>query len=157
MLCSLVRLDAGLSVMQIFATTSLPEGVDELLTSSRTEGFRMVQRLVEDWSSGANRFDRTNETLLCSNAGGQLAATCGLNVDPYANDAAVGRVRHLYVLPSLRQRGIGRALVQSIVTHAAGRFDALRVRTDSAHASQFYERLGFRAVACPDASHMLTL
>src|SRR5438876_6602699 len=74
------------------------DGLDGLLAESEQAGIRFVRRLVEEWSSGANRFDRPGEALFGARVGGQWVGVCGVNVDPYAAEERVGRVRHLYVL-----------------------------------------------------------
>jgi GNAT superfamily N-acetyltransferase len=119
------------------------DDLDGLLAESEQAGIRFVRRLVEEWGSGANRFDRPGEALFGARVGGQWVGVCGLNVDPYAAEERVGRVRHLYVLVAFRRLGVGRRLVAEVVGAARGRFDALRVRTMKPTAAQFYERLGF--------------
>lgn len=119
------------------------EGIDALLAESEQVGIRFVRRLVEEWVSGVNRFDRPGEALFAARIGGQLVGVCGLNVDPYAAEERVGRVRHLYVLSSFRRLGVGRRLVAEVVEVARGRFDALRLRTENPTAALFYETLGF--------------
>jgi GNAT superfamily N-acetyltransferase len=119
------------------------DGLDGLLAESEQAGIRFVRRLVEEWGSGANRFDRPGEALFGARVGGQWVGVCGLNIDPYAAEERVGRVRHLYVLLSFRRLGVGRRLVAEVVEAARGRFDALRLRTNNPPAARFYERLGF--------------
>jgi GNAT superfamily N-acetyltransferase len=129
-----------------------------LLAESQRDGWRFVRRLADDWAAGANRFDRPGELLLGAWAGGALVGVCGLNVDPYAGDDSVGRVRRLYVLRAFRGRGVGRRLVQAVMQAAAGRFRSLRVRTEGATASRLYEGLGFApARGAPECSHVLVL
>src|SRR5262249_19241348 len=96
------------------------------------------------WASGANRFDRPGEALLGARIDGQLVGVCGLNVDPYAADDRIGRVRHLYVLVSCRRLGIGRRLVEDVIAGARDRFDALRLSPTNPPAARLYEALGFR-------------
>jgi GNAT superfamily N-acetyltransferase len=86
------------------------DGTASLAADGERAGSRIVRRLVEEWASGANRFDRPGEVLLGAWLDGQLVGVCGLNVDPYAAQERVGRVRHLYVLSALRRLGVGRRL-----------------------------------------------
>lgn len=83
----------------------------DLLAESEEAGSRIVRRLIEEWASGVNRFDGPGEALLGASVGGRLVGVCGLNLDPYAVEAGVGRVRHLYVLSAFRRLGVGRHLV----------------------------------------------
>lgn len=135
-----------------------PNAIAPLLHASRMEGFRLVERLVEEYASGANRFDQVGEVLLGAFADGQLVGDGGVNRDPYANDARIGRLRHLYVLPEQRQRGVGRQLVAALVAQAAPHFALLRLRTNNPVAARFYERLGFAVLAGDEeATHALAL
>ncbi|HKA60993.1 MAG TPA: GNAT family N-acetyltransferase [Methylomirabilota bacterium] len=129
-----------------------------LVSESERQGFRFVRRLVEEWSSGANRFDRPGEVLFAARSGDDVVGVCGLNVDPHASDPRVGRVRHLYVLVPYRRAGVGEHLVADIIGTARGRFTRLHLRTTSAAAARLYERLGFRPTSgAPDHSHVLEL
>jgi GNAT superfamily N-acetyltransferase len=115
----------------------------------------MVRRLVDEWETGANRFDKPGEALFGAWLDGRLVGVCGLNVDPFADDEHTGRVRHLYVLPDFRRRGIGRRLVLQVMKTAHGRFDDLRLRTNEPDAARLYEALGFRFLPdSNDCTHM---
>lgn len=124
-------------------------GLADLLSESERDGRRMVRRLVDEWDSGANRFDRPGEALLGAWIDGRLVGVGGLNVDPYAGSERTGRVRHLYVLAAFRRRGIGRRLVLEVMAAAQARFDDLRLRTNDPDAARLYETLGFQP--CPDS------
>jgi len=135
-----------------------PSHVEGLLADSEHLGSRIVRRLLEDWGNGTNRFDRSGEALFGAWIDGQLVGVCGLNVDPYAGDDRVGRVRHLYVLSAYRRLGVGRALVAHVIQAARGRFDDLRLRTTNPAAARLYETFGFRACTKPgDTTHVAEL
>jgi GNAT superfamily N-acetyltransferase len=130
----------------------------ELLVESEAAGSRIVRRLVDEWADGTNRFDRYGETLFAASIAGRLVGVCGLNVDPYAGDDRVGRVRHLYVLTSFRGRGVGRQLVARVLDAAEDRFESLRLRTTSEAAARLYAAMGFRAPgAAGEFTHALAL
>jgi GNAT superfamily N-acetyltransferase len=135
------------------------EALAPLVAESERDGWRFVRRLADEWTSGANRFDKPAEALFITSLDGAIVGVCGLNVDPYAGDESVGRIRRLYVLRAYRGRGIGRGLVQAVVSAATvGRFRMLRVRTESPEAGRLYERLGFHQVAgIADCTHALDL
>jgi GNAT superfamily N-acetyltransferase len=137
----------------------LPPGfLAELVAESEAAGFRFLRRLVDEWASGRNRFDRAGEVFFAAISGTRVIGVCGLNSDPYAGAAGVGRVRRLYVLAAFRRQGIGRQLVQAVVAAAQGRFRVLRLRTENESAGRFYEALGFRACAgVVDCTHTLEL
>jgi ribosomal protein S18 acetylase RimI-like enzyme len=121
------------------------------LAESEEAGSRIVRRLIEEWASGVNRFDQPGEALLGASVGGRLVGVCGLNRDPDAAEAGVGRVRHLYVLSAFRRLGVGRHLVAEVIEAARGHFDSLRLRTANPAAARLYEALGFRA--CDGVAH----
>jgi ribosomal protein S18 acetylase RimI-like enzyme len=129
-----------------------------LVAESEAAGSMFVRRLVSEWATGANRFDRPGEALFAARVEGGLVGVCGLNVDPHAGDDRVGRVRHLYVLRSFRRRGVGRRLVTEVVEAARGRFDSLHLRTANPEAARLYECLDFRkATGAPHHTHVLVL
>lgn len=139
--------------------TELPaDALAALVAESEQAGWRFVRRLADEWAAGSNCFDRPGEALYAAWSDGRLVGVCGLNVDPYAADETVGRVRHLYVLGDFRRLGVGRRLVEAVRSAAQGRFTSLRLRTESTSAAVFYERLGFRPIDDPhDSTHVREL
>jgi GNAT superfamily N-acetyltransferase len=135
-----------------------PGSFDALVAESERAGYRFVRRFAEEWTSGANRFDRPGEALFAALIDGRVIGICGLNVDPYTTTGGVGRVRHLYVLSAYRRLGVGRRLVARVVEAAKGRFDTLRLSTQNPAAAKLYERLGFdRRAGATDHTHLLDL
>ena len=135
----------------------LPEDVQALVTESEQAGLRLVRRLVDEWRDGSNRFDRPGEALFAAWRDERLAGVCGLNVDPYAGDERIGRVRHLYVLVEARRHGVARALMAETLAAARGRFPTVRLGTSNPAAARLYESLGFRPVSEPHCTHRLSL
>jgi ribosomal protein S18 acetylase RimI-like enzyme len=137
------------------------EVLGALVTDSESHGLCFVRRLVDEWTSGVNRFEQPGEALFVARRLGAVVGVCGLNIDPYVprdNDQRVGRVRHLYVLSTHRRLGIGRRLVSEALTTARGSFDRLHLRTGSPAAAAFYERLGFRRSGDdPHHTHIITV
>ena len=138
-------------------TRAPSEILDGLLADSEREGLRFVRRLVDEWATGANRFDQPGEALFTARIGDRLVGVCGLNVDPYAAAANVGRVRRLYVLSAYRGLGVGRQLVLAVLQAARGRFDVLRLRTTNPAAARLYESLGFTPSTAPECTHVIDL
>jgi 2,3-bisphosphoglycerate-dependent phosphoglycerate mutase len=136
----------------------LPRDLDPLVRESVGEGLRLLERLRDGWRSGGNRFDRPGEALFSARIDGRLAGIGGLNRDPYQSDPFVGRVRHLYVDPRLRRRGIGAAIVGRVLETARGHFARVRVRTNDPDAAALYETLGFvRVSGVADSTHEIEL
>jgi GNAT superfamily N-acetyltransferase len=120
-----------------------PKEFHPLLTASTAEGFRFLARLVAEWESGVERFDSKGELLLGAYEGTQLVAVGGLTRDPFSAIAGVGRLRRVYVLPTARRRGIGAQLVHALESAASDFFREVVLRTDTAAAARFYEKLGY--------------
>jgi GNAT superfamily N-acetyltransferase len=128
-----------------------------LVADSEQAGLRLVRRLVDEWRDGSNAFDRPGEAVFGARVDGRLVGVCGLNVDPYAGDERIGRVRHLYVLKATRRLGVARALMAEIIAAARGRFGTLRLSTTNPAAARLYESVGFRAIAGHHCTHVMTL
>ena len=135
----------------------LPAGIDALVDESEQAGLRLVRRLVDEWRDASNAFDRPGEALFGAWLDGRLVGMCGLNIDPYAGDDRIGRVRHLYVLVAARRHGVARALMAETLAAARGRFPTLRLSTTNPAAARLYESLGFRPVTQPHCTHVLSL
>jgi GNAT superfamily N-acetyltransferase len=145
-----------------------------LVEDSEAQRVRFVRRLVDEWTSGVNRFDLPGEELFVAWSGARpgdaaersagavdhprrVIGVGGLNIDPYVTARGVGRVRHVYVLTSDRRSGVGAQLVKAIVDAAHGRFEVLRLRTGNPAAAHLYERLGFERVDLPECTHTMAL
>ncbi|MCX4164355.1 MULTISPECIES: GNAT family N-acetyltransferase [Paraburkholderia] len=139
-----------LAITQLHA---LPAQLFDLEREASTQGFRFLRRLIEEWRSGSNRFDKPGERLLVAEDDGNIVGIGGLNVDPYATARDTARLRRVYVANDHRRRGIGEALVGALLEEASSRFRVVRLSTDTDVAAAFYERLGFSAVADETATH----
>jgi len=135
-------------MFEIRRLAALPEdALGPLLEQSLAEGHGMVAKLRKHWRSGAQRFDADGEAMYGAFSGPDLVGICGRAIDPYRKDPSVARVQRLYVLPSWRGKGVGRALVGRVLGDGAGRFATVTVRAPDRHAGRFYEALGFLPVA----------
>lgn len=118
----------------------------------------MVERALEEWRSGINRFDRDGEAFFVAIAPTHgVVGMCGLNVDLFVPDPGVGRVRRLYVLPGYRRSGIARRLVAACLACAEGAFHRVRVRTFEPDAAKFYEVIAFSPIDSDSATHAIDL
>jgi GNAT superfamily N-acetyltransferase len=133
------------------------DGIERLQAEARFEGYSFIDTLVDDWASATNRFDAPGEALSGCFDHDELVAVGGLNIDPYAGDLQVGRIRRVYVRHAWRNKGIGRALVLSLIEEAQKGFKYVRLRAENAEAARLYERLGFVVIESPDATHILSL
>lgn len=153
------RAGMGPTPWRLVTLTALPkQDLLPLVRASRVENYTFVDRLVDDYHSGHNRFDQPGEVLLAVYDGSTMVAIGGLNRDPYLPGTATGRVRHLYVMPAYRRQGVGRFLMCAIIASARSHFERLTLRTFSPSAAAFYRSLGFTATRDIDqASHVLLL
>ncbi len=110
--------------LEIQRIRSLPtQEFAEILAESKMAGFRAMERLITDWKTGANRFDRPGEALSIARKGApqsgsgsdRILGVCGLNCDPYIDSSQIGRVRRLYVMQDNRRQGIGQILVNRVI------------------------------------------
>jgi len=145
----------GSRIVSVVPEARLPSGIARLAAEGRVEGFRFVDRLIEEWSSGENRFAAPGERFLCLYEGSELVGFGGLNADGVLAEPGVGRVRHVYVAAAARGRGHGGRLVREIIRTARPVFHRIRLRTRQ--AAPFYESLGFVPSEEPEATHVLEL
>ncbi len=121
------------------------ESINHLAEESLSQGFRFVERLIQDYGQGLNCFDQSGEILLTASVQGAVVGIGGLNRDPYFNDSKVGRLRHLYVESVWRRQGVGRLLVTQLIHEANQHYQLLTLRTDTPAADKFYQKLGFKS------------
>lgn len=131
--------------------------LSDLCELADAEGCSFVSRTAAEWADGTNRFDRPGEGLLIAHLGKNLVGMCGLNIDPFLSDPRVGRLRHLYVHPTQRRRGIAGQLVAACLDLASGSFDRVRLRTFDPAAIEFYLATRFTPVAESSATHTTTI
>jgi GNAT superfamily N-acetyltransferase len=125
-----------------------------LEADANADGHNQVSRLIREWLEGRNRFSAAGERVYIAKRGGRVCGVCGLNRDPYAGDDSVGRVRRLYVSAAERRTGIGRALIDRLMTEARGTYSWIHLRTLESEAAAFYEANRFEPVAGnPDCTH----
>lgn len=129
-------------------------GLDDLQAEASAEGFQFIDTLIEQWSTGENRFNQPGEILLGILENDILIAIGGLNRDQFLNDPSIGRIRRVYVRRAWRSQGSGRALVTALLDHARQHFRSVRLRAVSPNAARLYERLGFLPIDDPNATHI---
>ncbi len=134
------------------------DSIQPLIEASKSEGYTFVQSLWDDYQSGVNRFNGYGAVLLGAYQDEQTVAVGGIHVDPYAGLTTIGRIRHVYVLPAYRRRGIGQALVHALIAHASGHFTIITLRTLTDHGRAFYTALGFSVEPrFADSTHWLEI
>ncbi|MFZ0012996.1 MAG: GNAT family N-acetyltransferase [Acidimicrobiia bacterium] len=143
--------------VEVVPMVSLPDDVERLARVAEGEEMDFVRRLIDDWGDGSNRFDQPDEVLLGVISPSRLVGVGGLNRDPYLDDPSVGRIRHVYIEPGYRGRGVGRELVGALVDRARGHFARVRLRVSPLGSPDFYLAIGFSPTTESDATHTLRL
>jgi GNAT superfamily N-acetyltransferase len=141
----------------VLRETELPvESMSALVDAAGKEGHSFVMRLLRDWQTGDNRFRQRGELFLVAWDKSEIVGVLGLNQDPFAKDASIGRLRHLYVRPSHRGQGVGSELCRRALALAPKTFNVVRLRTPDNRPRAFYERLGFiKVFGDPKATYAL--
>ncbi|MGN6180813.1 MAG: GNAT family N-acetyltransferase [Mucilaginibacter sp.] len=129
--------------------------VHDLKDEAKREGYAFVERTIDDWHNGNNKFSAPGENLWGLISGTDLIGIGGLNRDPYTAMAGIGRVRHLYIRPQYRRNGYATMLMLKIISAARQDFTALRLFTDNQAAAVFYKTLGFQQVDDVKVSHII--
>ena len=130
-------------------------GLEQLQVEALQEGFLFIERLWKEWENGKNRYTGPGEKLFGCMDQAALVAIGGLNQDPFDGRSGIGRIRRVYVRPAWRNKGIGQALVHTLVENARTSFTALHLRTGNPTAARLYERMGFSRSLILNATHIL--
>jgi GNAT superfamily N-acetyltransferase len=133
----------------------LPQEIADLESEARQEGYRHIARLIDEWSTGAVRFDRDGERLLGAYADEVLAGIGGMTVETAMS--GVLRMRRFYISPAMRGRGIGRMLAMALLDHASSFCTVVTVHAGNDGAARFWESLGFQPHGRDGHSHLLAL
>jgi GNAT superfamily N-acetyltransferase len=134
---------------------TLPQQVHSLAIEARREGYRFLDRLIDEWSDGSNSFDRDGECLLMVFIGKVPAGIGGLTAEPRIAGAL--RMRRFYIHPSARGQGIGRMLADALIGRARQMTTLLTVHSGTGDASAFWQALGFQECLGDGYSHLLRL
>ena len=130
-----------------------------LVKESKEDGFRFLERLVDDYKNGTNNFNKPGESLYgVFNKEDVLIAIGGLNIDPFSNEQKMGRLRRFYVSKDYRRNGLGRLLLKKIICDAKNYYKVLVLHTDTEQADKFYNSFGFlKENTYPKSTHYLNL
>jgi GNAT superfamily N-acetyltransferase len=126
--------------------------IETLRSESLEEGYNMVNRLVVEYRSGENRFDKPGEKLTAYILDNEIVAVCGLNMEP--SDESLGRIRRLYVLKDYRHQEIGTALLKYLKEYAERYFKGVVVNIGNLPVDGFYKSAGFSPVENGSYTHI---
>jgi len=128
-----------------------------LAEAAEGEGYAHIRRLVDEWASGTNRFDKAGEKLLCVHDDTSLIAVGGINHEFSRSDWL--RMRRFYVLPEHRGNGVARLLATMLIEHAREHTTTITVHAGlhagDERAGRFWQAMGFRPFARESYTHIL--
>lgn len=141
-----------IQILRVF--DALPDDFEALRADAADEGWRHMDRLADDWESGADRYDKPGEALFTAFVEGELAGIGGLTREPSDPDGDALRARRLYVSPRFRKSGVGGALVSAIIQEAFQNASRLNVNAGR-DSPAFWDHLGFARVDADAFTHAL--
>ena len=136
-------------------TDSNIDSLNELAQDAIADGHTSVQRTIDEWKDGSNKFSKDGEKIWGIFLSDQCIGIGGINQDPFIDDRTVGRVRHLYISTQYRRLGLSKVLLKLILTHAKKYFTSLRLSTKNPIAASFYESFGFKKTDGIKVTHLL--
>ncbi|MBT9470658.1 MAG: GNAT family N-acetyltransferase [Pseudomonadota bacterium] len=133
----------------------LPGDFERLRTAAAAEGHRHIERLDEDWNSGAQRFAGDGEALLAAYQGGELVGIGGVTREPSETAEPALRMRRLFVSPQARRTGVARTIVAALAQEGFDNAALITVHAGDPAAGAFWEAQGFQPVTGLAWSHEL--
>ena len=133
-------MDIKLSVAE-----NLPEEISALAKLAKKEGLDLLDKLIDEYHTGKNRFSHPNEFLVLVYDGQILIGCGGLNQQwsDHAVEDRIGRIRRCYVHPKYRQHGVGKQLLAYLEGLARPHYAALCLQTDTNLAAKFYQKQNY--------------
>lgn len=145
-------------MIERFSTNRDLSDFDQLIGESVEEGNTHLERLISEFQSGVNRFDKSGEALFIAKHQSEIVGVGGVHQDPYSMKESIGRVRRVYVLQRYRRQGIARNLMKHIIELAQNHYEVLILRTTNPDADQLYRSLGFNVGSYTEqSSHFLEI
>jgi GNAT superfamily N-acetyltransferase len=130
----------------------LPAEFDILRAEARAEDHHFLDRLANDWGSGAMRFTEPGEAFFAAYSGDTLAGVGGLTIDPVVPGAL--RMRRFYVRRSFRRSGIARSIAATLLNKAFKTTSVVNLNA-ALDSIPFWESLGFMPEQDAGHTHVL--
>jgi GNAT superfamily N-acetyltransferase len=134
-------------------STELPHGFAALRAEAAAEGFIHIERLWDEWQSGANRFTRPGEQLIAAWSDSELAGVGGITHCHTLPDAL--RMRRFYIRPAFRRHGIGRGLALTLLAGARPLGKDITLHAPYPASAAFWEAMGFEPDDREGHTHIL--
>lgn len=114
-----------------------------LVQESKEEGFKFLKKLINEYENELNTFNKSGECLYGIFQGEKLIGIGGLNTDPYTENNKIGRLRRFYIAKDYRRIGLGKLLLNKLLSHAEKYFKVVVLHTDTKQGDVFYTANGF--------------
>ncbi|TXR59657.1 GNAT family N-acetyltransferase [Bacillus sp. AR18-7] len=114
-----------------------------LVQESKEEGFKFLKKLINEYENELNTFNKSGECLYGIFQGEKLIGIGGLNADPYTENNKIGRLRRFYIAKYYRRIGLGKLLLNKLLSHAEKYFKVVVLHTDTKQGDVFYTANGF--------------
>ncbi|EJQ94312.1 hypothetical protein IGW_02032 [Bacillus cereus ISP3191] len=114
-----------------------------LVQESKEEGFKFLKKLINEYENELNTFNKSGECLYGIFQGEKLIGIGGLNADPYTENNKIGRLRRFYTAKDYRRIGLGKLLLNKLLSHAEKYFKVVVLHTDTKQGDVFYTANGF--------------
>lgn len=114
-----------------------------LVQESKEEGVKFLKKLINEYENELNTFNKSGECLYGIFQGEKLIGIGGLNADPYTENNKIGRLRRFYIAKDYRRIGLGKLLLNKLLSHAEKYFKVVVLHTDTKQGDVFYTANGF--------------
>ncbi|NKW84378.1 GNAT family N-acetyltransferase [Bacillus cereus] len=114
-----------------------------LVQESKEEGFKFLKKLINEYENELNTFNKSGECLYGIFQGEKLIGIAGLNADPYTENNKIGRLRRFYIAKDYRRIGLGKLLLNKLLSHTEKYFKVVVLHTDTKQGDVFYTANGF--------------
>lgn len=148
----MIAMDPAATTSFEYVKQTLPVDFSNLQSDATQEGFGFLDRLVNEWASGANRFNKPGEALVVARRDGAIAGIGGVTEDPFQAEAL--RMRRFYVRPCHRRLGIAKAIAEPLLRMALQTGRPVTLNAGTAIAPAFWEGLGFAPCVAQHHTHM---
>ncbi len=139
----------------VIMNDELIQQLSPLAKNAKEDGYNFVQRTIDEWNSGINKFDLKNEVLYGVKINNDIVAIGGCNQDPYVMNERIGRIRHVYVHKDFRGLGLSTMLMDKVLDFAKERYPIIRLSTNNPVAAMIYENYGFTREFDKKQTHIL--
>ncbi|MRR42303.1 GNAT family N-acetyltransferase [Bacillus anthracis] len=116
---------------------------DYLVQERKDEGFYFLIKIISEYEKKINTCNKTGECLYGIFQGEKLIGIGGLNADPYTENNKIGRLRRFYIAKDYRRIGLGKLLLNKLLSHAEKYFKVVVLHTDTKQGDVFYTANGF--------------